>query len=239
MYHRPVDNDTPPKLFNEPLISVTFDDGWESVYQTAAPQLQKYGIHTTQYVLSGNGNYPGYMSIDQIKSLQKSGHEIACHSIDHPDLTTLDNEDLSKQLNGCKTDLSKALGAPVNDFASPYGSYNPRTIAATKKVFSSHRNILGTISDGVDDYDVNEAATFDKDNIIGVTVKRDTTVAELQQLVDYARSHNAWLVLVYHQADDGPSQYGMDPTALDKQLAYLSKTPVRIVTVGQVIKTLR
>jgi peptidoglycan/xylan/chitin deacetylase (PgdA/CDA1 family) len=238
MYQRPQDSDSAPKLFKEPLISVTFDDGWESVYKQAMPLLQKDGIHTTQYVLTGTESYPGYMSWDQIKALQQDGHEVACHTVDHPDLTTLDDEDLNKQLIDCKNTLSKEINAPVLDFASPYGSYNSHTIAAIKKVYGSQRNINGVIVDGISDSDVNLPSNFDRYNIIGVTVRRDTTVAQLQQLVKYAADRNGWLVLTYHQADDGPSQYGIDPKAMQNQLSYLASTPYRIVTIGQVIGSL-
>jgi peptidoglycan/xylan/chitin deacetylase (PgdA/CDA1 family) len=238
MHQRPADNDSAPRLFKEPLITVTFDDGWESIYKTAVPELQKYGIHTTQYVLTGTETYPGYMSWDQIKTIHNAGHEVACHSVNHPDLTTLDDEDLKKQLKDCDDVLSKELGSPTMDFASPYGSYNDHTIEAISKVYSSQRNINGVIADGISDNDVNLPASFNRYNIIGVTVRRDTTVEELRQLVKYAAARNAWLVLVYHQADDGPSQYGIDPNAMNKQLAYLSGTPYRIVTVDRVINTL-
>lgn len=238
MYQRPQDNNSAPQLFKEPLISVTFDDGWESVYKIAMPELQKTGIHTTEYVLTGTETYPGYMSWDQIKAVQKAGHEIACHSVSHPDLTTLDDQDLQKQLLGCKSTLSKEIGQPVLDFASPYGSYNSHTIDAIKKDYGSQRNINGVIADGISDADINLPSNFDRYNIIGVTVRRETTVAQLQQLIDYARARNGWLVLTYHQADDGPSQYGIDPNAMNKQLAYLSQAPVRIVTISQVITAL-
>jgi peptidoglycan/xylan/chitin deacetylase (PgdA/CDA1 family) len=238
MYHRPVDNNSTPQLFKQPLISITFDDGWESIYKTAVPVLQKYGIHSTQYVLTGTETYPGYMSWEQIIALQKAGHEVACHTVNHPDLTTLDDDDISRQLNTCRDDLSKELNTKVDDFASPYGSYDARTITDIKKVFGSQRNINGVISDGITDSDVNLPGTFDRYNIIGVTVRRETTVDQLKQLVNYAAARNAWLVLVYHQADDGPSQYGIDPNAMDKQLAYLSGTNLRIVTIAQVMSGL-
>lgn len=235
---RSADTNPAVQLFKQPLISITFDDGWESIYKTAMPELQKYGIHTTQYILSGTEKYPGYMSWDQIKAVKNAGHEIACHSVNHPDLTTLDDQDLSKQLSDCKTQLGKQIGAAVSDFASPYGSYNSHTIDAIKKVYSSQRNINGVIADGISDSDVNFETNFDQYNIIGVTIRRETTIAQLEDLVNYAKARNGWLVLTYHQADDGPSQYGIDPLAMDKQLAYLSNTPFKIVTIGQVIHSL-
>jgi len=235
---RAIDNTGKPvQLFSEPLVSVTFDDGWESVYQQAMPLLQTYGIHTTQYIISGNADNPLYLSWDQIATIQKSGHEIACHTVNHRNLTTLNDKDLQAQLGGCLDTLGKRYGA-IWDFASPYGAENAHTLSAISKYFSSQRNTNGDPKNGVSDVDVNLASNFNRYDIIGVTVERNTSVAQLKSLVDYAKAHNAWVVLTYHQADDGNSQYGLDPSELKKQLAFLSKSDIRIVTVHQALSSL-
>lgn len=224
----------PPRLFQQPLISVTFDDGFETTYTDAMPILQKRGIRTTQYLLSGVENDPLYLDWRQIKAIQRQGHEIGCHTIDHPDLQLLDNKELLRQLTGCKQTMEAHIGK-VTSFASPYGSANANTLQAIQKIYVSQRNTNGDSSNGVTDADVNTAGDFNQINIIGMTVKRDTTLKELQELVDFTIANNGWLVLTYHQADDGPSKYGLDPKRLDQQMALLQKSPVRIVTVNDVI----
>lgn len=233
---RPVDATAPgPRLFAEPLISVTFDDGHESIFSVAMPILQKHGIRTTQYVLSGTADDPAYVSWEQMAAMQKAGHDIACHTVDHANLTTLDAAALDRQLDDCKHEMSKRFG-PVHDFASPYGAYNDRTLQAIQTRYTSHRNTLGTPSDGVDAADINVAGNFDRMNIIAITIRSDTTVDQLKQLVDFARKHNGWLVLTYHQANDPTSEYSVTTKQLEEQLGYLSRTDVRIVTVQDVLK---
>jgi peptidoglycan/xylan/chitin deacetylase (PgdA/CDA1 family) len=226
-----------PVLFSQPLLSVSFDDGWESVYTQAMPILQRDGIRTTQYVLSGTESDPLYMSWAQIGAMQKAGHEIACHSVSHPDLTTLTDHDIMSQLNGCKDTLSKRYGA-IPNFASPYGAETGHTVNLISKVFGSQRNTNGDLSDGIDDSDVNVAANFSRYDIMGVTVKQDTTIAQLEQLLAYAKAHNAWVVLTYHQADDQNSKYALDIAHMQQQLDYLSKSNIRIVTVNQALASL-
>lgn len=233
---RAVDKTTQPvQLFKQPLISVTFDDGYEATYKPAMPILQKRGIHSTQYILSGVENNPLYLSWDQIKAIQKAGQEIGCHTVNHPDLTTITNQQVMYQLKTCQATMQKELRIPVTDFASPYGSYNDQVLADTKKVFATHRNVNGDPTNGVSRFDVNTAQYFDPNNIIGVTVNKDTTIAQLQALVQFTIQNNGWLVLVYHQADGGQSKYALDPKTLDQQMAYLQHTPLRIVTVHQAI----
>ena len=227
----------PVLLFKQPLISVTFDDGYESTYKAALPILQQHGIHTTQYILSGVENDPLYLSWGQIQAIQKAGHEIGCHTINHPDLTTISQQAVMHQLEGCKATMQQKIGVSVTDFASPYGSENAQTLADIKQVYASQRNVYGDASNGVTNADVNTAPYFNPNDIIGMTVKRDTTLAQLQQLVNFTIKNNGWLVLTYHQADDGPSKYALEPKELDKQMALLQHTSVRIVTVHQAVSS--
>lgn len=240
MQTRPADNTTDaPQPFRQPLISVTFDDGWESIYTMAMPTLSKYGIHTTQYIISGTDKESNYVSDAQIANMEVAGHEVDSHTVDHADLTTLDDAQLQTELAKSQKDLRSRFGAGVaDDFASPYGSTNAHVLTEIKKYYRSHRNTDGDYSNGVSEYDVNLQQTFDPYNIIGVTVRRDTKVSDLKKLVDYTKAHNGWLVITYHQIDESSSNFGMDADSIDKQLAYLSSTDVRIATMGQVMDTI-
>ncbi len=230
-------NSTSPQLFDEPLISITFDDGWESTYTTAAPLLMRYGIHSTQYLISGVINYPAYLSLDQVKALHANGQEIACHTVSHPDLTTLTDANLNYQLSGCQQYFSKYFGN-VTDFAAPYGHTNPKVIGSISQYFQSERNSNGDITNGISDADVNLPSSFDPHNIIGAAIRDNTTVDQIKQAVNYTIAHKGWLVLVYHQAGDDGSKFSLNSQKLAEQFAYLSSTPVRIATVNQVISAL-
>jgi peptidoglycan/xylan/chitin deacetylase (PgdA/CDA1 family) len=237
---RPADNTAQaPQPFQHPLISVTFDDGWESIYKTAMPLLSKYGIHTTQYIISDTGQQSNYVSDTQIVNMELAGHEVDSHTVDHADLTTLGDAQLQTELAKSQKDLRSRFGFGVaDDFASPYGSTNDHVLTEVKKHYRSHRNTDGDYSNGVSEYDVNVQQGFDPYNIIGVTIRRDTKVSDLKKLVDYTKAHNGWLVITYHQIDEGSSNFGMDAASLDKQLAYLGSTDVRIATIGQVMDTI-
>lgn len=236
---RPVDAvAAAPILFEEPLISVTFDDGYETNYSVAMPLLHQYGIRTTQYVLTGTSNDPSYMSWEQIGQFKASGHELACHTVSHADLTTLSQTALHNELGVCKRELTKRYG-PVTNFASPYGVSNPATLKAIGTYFDSQRNTLGDPTNGVDDFDVNTARNFDRMNIIGVTIRSDTKMEDIRSLVAYTKKHNAWLVLTYHQANDPQSVYSLNEKQFNEQFAYLSGTDVRIVTVRDALQSLK
>lgn len=235
---RSVDSAQPVRLFNEPLITVSFDGGWQSTYTLAAPLLNKYGIHGTQYLVSGSVGRPQYMNLAEIKSLAHAGSEIACQTVTHPDLTKVSAAELARQLNGCAQYFAPYFGT-ITDFASPYGASNATTLAAIAGVYQSQRNTGGDLSHGVQSWDVNQASNFDPYNITSIAVGRSTTLAQLHAAVDYTVAHNGWLVLTYQQiGSGGAQQFSVSQKNLQAQLAYLSSTPVRIVTTHQVISDL-
>ncbi len=237
---RPADvNKKPPKIYHEPLISVTFDDGWETTYTVAAPILTQDGIRSTQYLVTNLLNNPAYLSLEQVRALQDHGQQIACHTVSHPDLTKINAKELDYQLGGCQQFFIQKHFGTTQDFAAPYGHTNPAVIGSIKKVFRSERNTNGDLSNGVTDADINlPGVSNDPYNIIGVTVHSNTTVDQLKEAVDYAIAHNGWLVLTYHQAEEEGTKFSLSHQSLKKQLDYLSSTPVRIVTVGQVMDNL-
>jgi peptidoglycan/xylan/chitin deacetylase (PgdA/CDA1 family) len=236
---RPADlHKNPPRLYKEPLITVTFDDGWETTYTIAAPILARDGIHSTQYVVTGLLDNPAYLSLDQVRALQADGQQIACHTVSHPDLTKIDAEELHEQLAGCRQFLIRQHIVATQDFAAPYGHTDPAVIKGISQVFRSERNTDGDLSNGINEADVNLDGNADPYNIIGVTVHDDTTVQQLKAAVDYTVAHNGWLVLTYHQSEEEGSKFSLDSGSLKKQLDYLSSTQVRIVSVGQVMDNL-
>lgn len=232
--------------FQQPLITLTFDDGWESIYTQAMPLLQQYGIPTTQYILSGVEDDKGYMSFAQVEQMVKGGHEIGCHSVSHPDLTTISQSELQKQLRDCRKTLEAKLAgykpkaqSQVQDFASPYGHNNQATIDAIKQVFRSSRNTDGDITTNqADDNDINVLATFNRYDITAITIRKETTQAQLQAAIDYTLLHNGWLVLNYHQVENGDDEYGIDMDTFENQLKAIGQAKARIVTMGQALDSL-
>lgn len=235
---RPADSNKAPRLYKEPLITITFDDGWETTYTIAAPILMHDGIHSTQYLVTSLLGDPAYLSLDQVRALQQHGQQIACHTVSHPDLTKITPTELNYQLQGCQQYFAQKHFGNIQDFAAPYGHTNPAVIAGIEQVFRSERNTDGDLSNGVTDADVNVSSNTNPHNIIGVTVHDNTTVAQLKEAVDYTKAHNGWLVLTYHQAEEAGSKYSLRADSLKKQLDYLSGTSVRIVTIGQVMDNL-
>lgn len=232
---RKVDQTTAPLVpFKEPLVSITFDDGWETVYTAGFPITQRYGFHTTQYIITNTLTYPGYMSIAQLKAMRAAGTQIASHTESHADLTTLDSQHVTKELSGSQTILESDFGGKIVDFTSPYGAFDEYTLSQIGKYYRSQKNAEGTTDDATDTLrSINMAGTFNPMNIISLTVTKDTTLANIQQLLADTEANNGWLVLTYHQIDNTSEQFSVSPTVFAQQMQLISNSPLRSVTVGQ------
>ena len=224
------------KPFDEPIITITFDDGWESAYSEGLPILNKYGLKTTQYVLGDQFKDPQYMSEAQIRSLVAGGHEIGAHTMSHSDLTTLTEDKLTWELSEPDRRLSALTGYDIKEFATPLGASNNTVVAHTQKYYRSLRN---TDVDPaiVGDEDLNLPG-FNPNNINAYTVRDTTTIEDLQKLIDYTIKRKGWLVLTYHQVGDHPSHWAVSQQALDTQMKLVKDSRIRSATMGQVLNAI-
>jgi peptidoglycan/xylan/chitin deacetylase (PgdA/CDA1 family) len=72
------------------------------------------------------------MTTSQLRSLIDDGHEIGGHSVTHPILTTLDENQVRTEVASCRRDLELRLGAPVTTFCYPNGTFDDRVLRATR-----------------------------------------------------------------------------------------------------------
>lgn len=213
-----------PVTFSNPIISLTFDDGWKSVYKNALPKLKKYNMQSTQYIVSGFIDTPRYMTQSMISAFQAQGSEIAGHTITHPDLTTLTPQELTYELSQSQSSLRSLFGASVaENLASPYGAYNATTIDAIRPYYRSQRST---------DAGYNTRENFNIYNIVVQNIIVTTTPAEVASWVEHAKADNSWLVIVYHQVDRSGSEYSVTPAHLNRELANIKASGVEVKTVS-------
>ncbi|MBL8159612.1 polysaccharide deacetylase family protein [Candidatus Saccharibacteria bacterium] len=224
-----------PRLWDEPLVSVTFDDGWESIYSNGAPILEKYGIRSTQYILSGEFDDQQYLSKEQVLSLQKAGHDIQSHTVSHADLRTVDDPKLLREVAESKADLTRLTGREVTDFATPLNSHTPHNLEVIKQHYRSHRNTEVDINRR-GQYDYNHRNNFNIYQIKAFSVERTTTTEQIVKYLEEAKRLNAWAVLVYHEVDENsPSQYAVTTAQLDAQMKAVKDSGIRTVTMDEVL----
>lgn len=101
-------------------VIITFDDGYEDVFQYAYPIMQEMGFIGVLYVYVDQVGLNSFVDYEQIKIMAESGWEIGNHSMTHVDLTH-HHPDLPYEVQESRIILEQAVGEKVETFAYPYG----------------------------------------------------------------------------------------------------------------------
>ncbi len=114
-------------LPQKPVV-ISFDDGYRPQYTFALPTLRKHG-------------WPGVLNLkaegsdlyeSNVKAMLAAGWELAAHTINHSDLTTLEGEALEEEVAGSREILRREYGVPVKNFCYPAGRFDETVVAAVE-----------------------------------------------------------------------------------------------------------
>lgn len=115
------------RLPEKPVV-LSFDDGYVSQYEVAFTEMKRLG-------------WPGLLNLKagetdiykrQVREMVAAGWELGSHTVDHPDLTTLDPTALTEELTRSRRILRRRFGVPVTHLCYPAGRYNDAVVAATE-----------------------------------------------------------------------------------------------------------
>lgn len=150
----------PPRSF-----VITFDDGYQCVFERAAPVLSQFKMRATVFLTVGPERDAGsterlpslsgrsMLRWTEIRDLTNCGFNFGAHTLTHRDLTRLPLDQMEKEIVRSKTIIEERLGAAVTSFAYPYGRYDRQSYALTQQHFAcACSDELGLVSEGSDLY---------------------------------------------------------------------------------------
>ena len=122
---------------NKPIF-ITFDDGYKNnlkafdIFQKLKNEhFQPTG---TIFVISDFIGRSNRLSISDLKEMADSGMiSVQSHTATHTDLTKIKNYEF--ELRESKEKIQKITGKPVIALAYPYGNFNDKVVAETKKYY--------------------------------------------------------------------------------------------------------
>lgn len=119
----------------ERVVALTFDDGFASVVETAAPLLRERGMTATVFCVAGHlgrrndwesarpGGFDARLAdAAALRGLRDAGVEIGSHGMAHAPLTKYAEASLRRELVDAKQALEAVVGAAVTSYAYPYGA---------------------------------------------------------------------------------------------------------------------
>ncbi len=126
-------------------VVLTFDDGYLDNYEYAAPLLLERGFRATIYFVAEKmggrvdwtddplwGGHP-LMEPEKARELVALGFEAGSHTLTHPDLSRLPEEEARQEIAQSRPRLSELLSAAITTFCYPYGSFLPLHAALVRE----------------------------------------------------------------------------------------------------------
>ncbi len=172
-----------PVPFDDRVIVITFDDGFNSMYTKLLPLVKEFQYPVTLFIYSDlfmKMKKTG-LNWEKLRYLDKNGIDIQAHSKSHADLVHLSGENtpgsrgnLFREIYLSKKAMEIYLGKEILFFAFPYGKYDLNivelaSVAGYKRVFST-------------DYGSN-IITRNNYSLRRQHIKRNYTLNELEKLI--------------------------------------------------------
>jgi peptidoglycan/xylan/chitin deacetylase (PgdA/CDA1 family) len=125
-------------------VVMTFDDGFEDVYSTVLPVLQKAGFSATVFMPSEFIGKPFIngrtcLTAAQLRQLHANGIEVGSHSASHGRLVEMSRADLAHELGSSKRQLEDCTGSSVTTFSFPF-----RFPQADRRFVAMLQDLLGS-----------------------------------------------------------------------------------------------
>jgi peptidoglycan/xylan/chitin deacetylase (PgdA/CDA1 family) len=217
--------------WKRPLLSYTFDDGWESAYQNGRKLLDQTGAKATFYLNPSSIDTPEFMTTEQVAELHDRGHELASHGYEHRNLTTLNSSAIDYQFKRADDYFRQVFGMNSVNFAAPFGSVDPQLTFYAQKYYTSAR---GT-QDGI-----NTKQSFDPYNLRVLYMGRDTRIERLKEALAQAQASNGWLILVYHRIDEATtSDTSIAPAQFKSHIDTVHASGIPVATVKSALEEIR
>lgn len=168
-----------PEPPREKFVVITFDDGFRSVFDHAFPIMKEFGFVGIVCVYPEFIGTSGGMSWEQLRTLQKAGWSVDCHSHSHKDLgkppasTEARKAFFEREIINPKKEIEKRLGTPVLFMAWPYGIYTEEALAVARSAgFAGAYTVDGGGNyPSLDPFQVKRQVVYDTDSQEKFTIR--------------------------------------------------------------------
>lgn len=123
------------KKAGRPVV-LTFDDGYEDLYDHAFPVLRAQQITAVVFLVVerqidawnnwGDKGPLNLLSWPKVKEMSDAGIVFGSHTLTHPHLTRCNEKDLRAEVTDSKKIIEDRLGREVRHFCYPYSDYDER-----------------------------------------------------------------------------------------------------------------
>lgn len=214
--------------------SITFDDGTLDQYEVALPLMEKYGVRSTYFIITGprghgiwkDGSHSRRLfGWDAAVEIAAQGHEIGSHGVSHRDLRNLlwneKFQEIERELQWSHIQIRRHIpkellpAGEALSFSWPYWRTTPQLEQRAEKYYVAARSGRGRLPLSLP---LNPFA------ISSVRVMADDSIEDWQHKLDAVRTSQGWVLFSLHGIDNGrrdKAEIGWQPVSAEKFSALL------------------
>ena len=203
-----------------PLVTFVFDDGDDTDYLVGKRIFAEQGAVACSAVTTDWINTRDHLTPAQILELRDAGWEIMSHTASHPNLPSLDENEIDADLGKSKTVL-EGMGLKIKNIVYPFNKNDEKVRRIAAKYFRSGRGGTNTLNEGVSD----------PYYLKSFSLKHDVDL--MKSHIDRAYARKSWLIFYGHEVDAQVKVSDKEGTFVSGETLVLSPsgTKARYVTV--------
>jgi len=215
--------------FRTAAVSYTFDDNCKNQLALAVPMFDEFGYKLTLFTITGwNPDWIG------LQKAANEGHEIASHTVTHPNASGMAIEQQTKELVESQNVINSHItGQKCLTLAYPYCS--PSDLALTSQHYIAARHCQGFIEGSTprDFYQISSLICGSQGSI--------KTAADFNSKFESAAVSKGWCVFLIHGIDNDGGYSPLSSTVLRSSLQYLDarRSTFWVSTFGNVVRYIR
>ena len=214
-----------------PIVVLCIDDGLEETYQVVLPILNKFHYPATFGIITRNVNVnEGSVTWAQLDTLANIYHwEIASHSVSHPHLDLLSDEDFLYQLVESKNVL-EYHNFKVDTFIVPYG-------AMTLEQLELARTIYKNIRFAHDNYNVSPLLRY---KLWAFELDESTTLDKIKNRINLAivRKEKVLIFFFHHVREEEEGFFDITFEKLNKTLSLIKENNLKVMTLNKALDSI-
>jgi peptidoglycan/xylan/chitin deacetylase (PgdA/CDA1 family) len=224
-----------PAEFPHGLISLTFDDSYDSQFDIAFPAMVEHGLPGTLVPVIGRFGQPGCLTLAQVHTMAEAGWEIGAHALTDASHTQalhrMTPAERAVELAGIRAwNLSQGFAATT--YSYPGGYYDAESAAHTMQYYSASRSAYSQHRE--------TWPPSQLDRIRSVVIRTDTHPDLDAYRAEIAAAHDdqAWVVLMFHRLAehaDPTNLWEADADVFRAFCAELAASAVPVLTMAQAL----
>jgi peptidoglycan/xylan/chitin deacetylase (PgdA/CDA1 family) len=191
-------------------LYVTFDDAYKDVLH-ALPVLDRLRLPATVFAstsFADDGGRPlavpeladqaaafperlATMSWDDLRELVARGFDVGSHTVSHPHLPQLSDEELGRELGESRARVEDELGRPCRLLAYPYGEHDARVQSAARRSGYDAAFALWAGSSPANVYALPRIDFYRRDSLLRATLKSSFLKPHASALLSRLRARSA------------------------------------------------